>query len=675
MLTKYVQWASVLPDGRPANYLIDPNVKVAAAVLSGSAEIHPEIVEFIENLQPEDTKSYVLAIAMGCGEFWGSNLNADYFGWDELYPADPKAKYGFKTFMGNKMFRRHKHTDTSPYFGRVVMVAYNEQMGRVEVIYTLDHDKPENDKTLRNMDKGIFPQVSMGCKIAYDVCTVCGHRSDNGKRRCDHIRLRRNHIYPDGTKAMMDNIRPIFFDLSIVDVPADCTAWSVKKVASMAYIPDMKMSSISKRVPSQTIVTNDVKEWLPGALLVNSAMDNSVDIPVESLMERVSPESLLHGMMLMGMKPKPNEFCRMISKMFGIDTPETFSPHIVDSVPTDEFAAFKDMISKVVKSVPELDGIKDFVKDRTSASPRVLRIVVVKKSPKEVMVKNAMEHTPIQDTLNNLYFMLGGQMSDIAVKSASVIGLPILRRVLDYFDIAKMRRVLAFLVGARVINQGTNIATTPYTGVYDNSAELATYTDIMTGMPAAVSLQMFNNMTGKTAGIASKVLIPPAVAYATKAYLDYKVNRDGVSTPTQELVRNNPKMMTLLLAISPWLAKKTGLNEASLLLGAGVAGYGAGQVAAKMASYDEIILTDDNRDDIFTKLAMENITPQRAELLKNIAAVFLAGAGIGAVVGVSPASDEIKVEPQPRPQQQNQQELREQYAKRYYSMLKRRGEL
>jgi len=71
MLTKYVQWASVLPDGRPANYLIDPNVKVAAAVLSESAEIHPEIVEFIENLQPEDTKSYVLAIAMGCGGVLG----------------------------------------------------------------------------------------------------------------------------------------------------------------------------------------------------------------------------------------------------------------------------------------------------------------------------------------------------------------------------------------------------------------------------------------------------------------------------------------------------------------------------------------------------------------------------------------------------------------------------
>src|SRR5688572_27098598 len=79
---------------------------------TASAQLLPEVVRYIAALKPENTSQYVLVNAMGAGEYFGSNINGDYFSEESLihkpddWMGNPvidriRAKewpYGFPTF-------------------------------------------------------------------------------------------------------------------------------------------------------------------------------------------------------------------------------------------------------------------------------------------------------------------------------------------------------------------------------------------------------------------------------------------------------------------------------------------------------------------------------------------------------------------------------------------------
>ena len=188
-----------------------------------TAEYSQALVDFIKTLKEKVDKVYALVNALSAGEYYGSNRNGDYF------PEDALKEY-HKTFEAlGHVYRHHVNKDPEKSMGRVVFSHYNPEMHRVELIIELDKGKAEDVVT--RLDKGDLPAVSMGCRVPWDECSICGNRARTRKEYCDHLAKQMNSILPGGQRVVAINRMPKFFDLSVVLIPADRTAGFLSKVA------------------------------------------------------------------------------------------------------------------------------------------------------------------------------------------------------------------------------------------------------------------------------------------------------------------------------------------------------------------------------------------------------------------------------------------------------------
>lgn len=198
---------------------------------------------FLSSISREDRKknAYVLVNALGAGEYFGSNINADYFPWTAL--AHEGDDYGYLTFLKAHAFQHHVNKDPSRAFGKPVLSLLNSRMKRVELIVMLNREKAKlegADGIITRIDNGEFPDVSMGCKVPFDVCYVCGHHSKTKVDYCEHMHppedLRNiqgpNKVLANGKKCCVINTFPRFFDISFVFIGADKTAKVMAKLAS-----------------------------------------------------------------------------------------------------------------------------------------------------------------------------------------------------------------------------------------------------------------------------------------------------------------------------------------------------------------------------------------------------------------------------------------------------------
>lgn len=206
-------------------------------------ETAEEIRKYIRTITPEDKKRYcyVLVNALGAGEFFGSNINADYFPWNALcHEGDD---FGYKTFLRAHAYTHHVNKDPTKSIGIPVVSVLNPRMKRVELIIRLDREKAKlegADGVVTRIDNGEFPDVSMGCKVPFDVCSICGNQSKTKDDYCHHMRpppeMRGiwgpNKILSDGRKIYVINTVPRFFDISFVFIGADKTAKVMAKLAS-----------------------------------------------------------------------------------------------------------------------------------------------------------------------------------------------------------------------------------------------------------------------------------------------------------------------------------------------------------------------------------------------------------------------------------------------------------
>ncbi len=206
-------------------------------------ETKDAISKFISTITEEmkERYCYVLVNALGAGEYFGANINSDYFPWDAL--SHEGMDYGYKTFLSANVFMHHRNKDPTRAFGRPVLSVMNTRMKRVELIVALDRAKAVEegaDGVIARIDAGEFPDVSMGCRVPFDVCSICGHKSKTKKDYCQCMRpppelrgvLGPNRILSDGRQICVYNTFPRFFDLSFVFIGADKTAKVMAKLAS-----------------------------------------------------------------------------------------------------------------------------------------------------------------------------------------------------------------------------------------------------------------------------------------------------------------------------------------------------------------------------------------------------------------------------------------------------------
>lgn len=218
-------------DFDPIDKFGEPTVKVLGqqagnVKLASSDAYAPEIREFIQSLKPVVGKLYALINAMGATEFFSCNRNGDAFYEDAL------KKYHHTFVEDGHAFMHHKNKDPNKSYGRVIFSAYNDKMHRVELIVEYDTDKLDK-KFVDKINNGEMVNVSMGCRVDADYCSICGHKAKTPAEYCEHLISNPGltRMLPDGRKAFAINRDPHFFDISIVTIPADPTARVMAKIA------------------------------------------------------------------------------------------------------------------------------------------------------------------------------------------------------------------------------------------------------------------------------------------------------------------------------------------------------------------------------------------------------------------------------------------------------------
>jgi hypothetical protein len=209
-------------------------------LMEKTAGVHPEILAYKMNLTPDPNKTYVHIIALGAGEYYGANLNNDYFPWKALahdHTTTPHEHiHGYKTFLNAHAFAHHVNKDPEKAYGDVLLSVLNHKMKRVELIVAIDNEKcirNGGSKTLERINNGEFPSTSMGCRVPYDTCSICGNKAKTRVQYCDHMKTEAGKIYADGRKVFVYNDYPRFFDISFVFIGADRTSFVLEKIASI----------------------------------------------------------------------------------------------------------------------------------------------------------------------------------------------------------------------------------------------------------------------------------------------------------------------------------------------------------------------------------------------------------------------------------------------------------
>lgn len=277
MLIKQCQFSGKDDDGVHFRVL-RPGYKNSGLAKTASAKqaVLDEVDSVMQSVPRDPNLLYALVSAMGAWEYWGQNTNGDAFperslihtpnGWNDLpLKMRPEVgknwEWGYPTFYNAHAFQHHVNKDPARAFGSVVHAMWDPFMKRVLLIIAFDRKRADMMGAISVIDKvdnGEFPDVSMGCKVPYDLCTRCtdwdrvtgnpqvdlkNHRkspiqglSETTKDYCDHLTHELGRVYSDGVKAGMVNLHPRFFDISVVFIGADKTSKVMAKLAGRCPI-------------------------------------------------------------------------------------------------------------------------------------------------------------------------------------------------------------------------------------------------------------------------------------------------------------------------------------------------------------------------------------------------------------------------------------------------------
>lgn len=222
--------------------------------VAGQCHTPESLLKVMDGLRERPEGVYVLLNALGAYEYWGDNRNSDAFPeWSLKSEAPPKEvlqylpriiqripnfavpasdRYGTCTFVTDAhVFVLHANKDPLRSTGDVIASAYNEHMHRSElIVFIYDARDPAATAAVRRGEPVPF---SMGAKLPFDVCSICFNIARSRQEYCDHLKNSLGKVFPDGRKVFAYNWFPRFFDISRVRVPADRSAWSLKKVACL----------------------------------------------------------------------------------------------------------------------------------------------------------------------------------------------------------------------------------------------------------------------------------------------------------------------------------------------------------------------------------------------------------------------------------------------------------
>ena len=220
-ILKMLRYPSINENGRSMYHIEETSTDMTKCA---DLNLYGPIIDFLKNFTPNVGCDYYLDNALSAGDFYGPNLNGDWFGEEMLKKRHP-------TFVSNsKFYKFHINKDPKISYGRPIFSHYDEDMHRVLLVLEIHGDKiPEIRK---RYDAGDPVFTSMGCAVPYDVCSICGNKAKNRTEYCKHVTRELHKIYHElgGKRSYMINQDGTFFDNSYVIIPADQTAFFLKKL-------------------------------------------------------------------------------------------------------------------------------------------------------------------------------------------------------------------------------------------------------------------------------------------------------------------------------------------------------------------------------------------------------------------------------------------------------------
>jgi hypothetical protein len=179
---------------------------------AGERRLHSDVQAWLEGYQPMEGHVAFLIDALG-SDSYGANINGDIFPADHLgHPGD----YGYKTFekFAYPYFHHINKGEQFSYGPKVKLATWLEDMERVQLVAWWSRERC-GDLIPRLLD-GELLDVSMGCRVPYDVCTYCGKKARKRSEYCDHLRLMMRTLMENGIRVGALNYFPKFFDISFV---------------------------------------------------------------------------------------------------------------------------------------------------------------------------------------------------------------------------------------------------------------------------------------------------------------------------------------------------------------------------------------------------------------------------------------------------------------------------
>lgn len=349
MLEKLIDTQSFFRDDELTVTLLDLKDVKAKGLEKAAAD--SRISDYVKDiLQPKPGKFYLHINAMGAGEYYGSNKNADYFPEEQL-------KQFHKTFEETGyVYRHHINKDPAKSMGRVLYSIYNERMHRVELIAEVDGFLGQD--VMDAVRRGDFPKTSMACRTPYDVCSICGNKAHTRQEYCVHITNSPNKVLADGRKVMAMNVAPLrFFDISIVIKPADITSSVLQKVASAAECilsvdaaAEEGLNYTERETSSYRIKQAAMKKISELIKIVEDGVVTKADPQLEKVVDKLQDpdekmlkllttiplEQSLNSLAELGISPSIAFLSQLVAKTeFGIDLPRPLAEvveHLVVSV-------------------------------------------------------------------------------------------------------------------------------------------------------------------------------------------------------------------------------------------------------------------------------------------------------------------------------------------------------
>ncbi len=512
-------------------------------VLEKTASYDPELQEFLQKIKPDLKRYFLLVNALGAGEFYGSNRNGDYF------PEPALVEY-HKTFetLGS-VYRHHRNKPKLGHrvYGEILYSHYNPKMHRVELVIGLDINAAPDLK--EKIDKGEFPPISMGSRVPYDECSICGNRAPRIQDYCKHAKTMMNKVLSDGRKVYVINTKPKFFDISFVHVPADRTAYTLRKVASDSSIVIPSAIKTAEELKDAGIKEADIVKIVegevdnagpdPSRLIVDSQPDMPAKM-VNDLAGSAPLNEVLSTLVAMRVMPKKAEFQKLVLTSKGQEKLAeelekenvTFIIHdgIEPIIPNDiRFNYFSEKVACVLQKYPE------YLERAPLTKPVVMARILEKYASLDIghQKGSKMEQAGIVPPLKD---MLDDKM--VTKEEQVPIILPIKNPLLPltaigglYYGLSRLMNSVGQADGVRAL-----IAKNPW------------LLPILIGGATIGTMEIQKKFLEKTAaglGFLSSMLLSVPATYLYAGYQEAKVRRREPISSYADFVRKNPLLSSV----------------------------------------------------------------------------------------------------------------------------------